>query len=197
MSEHSENMPYDAVVVLGAKPIGKTPKFPSHIYAALDRSAELYRLGKTRYIVLSGNYALRYDRDNQQPPFRECDAMADYLVAQGIPRNVLLLEGTSKDTIANFYYTKRDVLAPHNLHKIHFIAADFRIARLNYLAQKIYGPDYAVTFTPVTALAEEVNPTESIVMQRTQDFLAKMQPGNEGFLKDVFYTHSFYQRPKK
>lgn len=197
MSEPSENIPYDAVIILGAKPIGETPKFPSHIYAALDRSAELYRLEKTHYIILSGNYALRYDRDNQQPPFRECDAMADYLIARGIPRDALLLEGVSKDTVANFYYTKREVLAPHNLHKVHFIAADFRIARLDYLARKIFGPDYTVTFTPVSALAEEVNPTESIVMQRTQNFLASMQPGDDSFLKDAFYTHPFYQRPKR
>lgn len=196
MSEVSENTVYDAVVILGAKPIGQTPKFPSHIYAALDASAELYKLGKTRYIILSGNYALRYDRDKQQPPFRECDAMADYLTAQGIPRDALLLEGISKDTIANLYYTKREVLVPHNLHRIHFIAANFRIARLDYLAHKIFGPDYTVTFTSLTSLAEEVNPTESIVMQRTQDFLAPMHPGNDSFLKDVFYTHPFYQRPK-
>jgi uncharacterized SAM-binding protein YcdF (DUF218 family) len=197
MSGLPENIPYDAVMVFGAKPMGETPKFPSHIYAALEKSAELYRLGKTRYIILSGNYALRYDRDNKRPPFRECDAMADYLIAQGIPRDVLLLEDTSKDTVANFYYTKREVLTPHSLHKLHCIAADFRIARLDYLAQKIFGPDYTVTFTPVAALTDEVNPTESIIMRRTQDFLASMHPGDDSFLKDAFYTHPFYQRPKK
>lgn len=197
MSDSFDTELYDAVVIFGAKPTGKAYEFPSHIYAALDASAKLYAQGKTRYIVLSGNYALRYDRDGQKPPFRECDAMADYLITKGIPRGALLLEGTSKDTVANFYYTKREVLIPHNLHKIHCIAADFRIARLTYLAQKVFGPNYMVTFTPVGASPEEVNPTEAIVMQRTQDFLKPMQPGDDAYLKDAFYTHPFYQRGKK
>lgn len=197
MSESPNKMAYDAVVLFGAKPVGGTQKFPSHVYAALDAAAKLYEQGATRCIVLSGNYALRYDRDSQKPPFRECDAMAEYLAGKGVPRDILLLEGTSKDTVANFYYTKRKVLIPHSLRKIHIVAADFRIARMAYLAKKVFGPDYTVTFTSVPALPDEINPTESIVMQRTQDFLEAMRDGDDSFLDNAFYTHPFYQRPKK
>ena len=197
MSEPSRDTLYDAVIILGAKPSGEAHTFPSHIYAALDESAKLYMQGKTRHIVLSGNYALRYDRDGQKPPFRECDAMADYLVNLGVPRNVLLLEGISKDTIANFYYTKKTMLVPHKLRNVLFIAADFRLARLDYLARKVFGPEYTVSFSAVAALPDEVNPTEDIVMQRTKDFLESMHDGDDSFLDEAFYTHAFYQRPKK
>lgn len=192
MSETSKQ--YDAIVVFGSKP-DENNRFPSHIYAALDAAAAHYQHGDVASIVLSGNYARRYDRDHQKPPFRECDAMADYIMTKGVPRSAILLEDTSKDTVANMYFTKRDVLMPHHALNILFIAADFRIERLRYLAAKILGPSYATTFEPVPTPANEVNPTEHIVMQRTRDFLEPMRDGDHHFLDDVFYSAPFYQRP--
>jgi uncharacterized SAM-binding protein YcdF (DUF218 family) len=188
---------YDAIIVLGSKPNAQTLKFPSHIYAALDAAAELYNTGATDFIVLSGNYALRYDRDNVQPPFRECDAMASYLLEHHqIPKAALLLEDISKDTVANFYYTKVRVLVPHQLRHLLFIAADFRIERQRFLATKVMGSDYTIAFKAVPSQPDEVNPTEHIVMQRTQDFLAPMPDGDDSFLASAFYTHDFYKRPR-
>ncbi|MFB9249496.1 vancomycin high temperature exclusion protein [Sphaerisporangium melleum] len=58
--------------------------------ARLDIAAELYRAGKVRALLLSG--------DNSRVGYDEPSAMRDYLVAHGVPAGVLVLDYAGFDT---------------------------------------------------------------------------------------------------
>jgi vancomycin permeability regulator SanA len=75
-------------LVLGA---GITRGNPTPMLARrLDISAELYRAGKVRAILLSG--------DNGQVGYDEPTVMRDYLIAHGIPGRALVLDYAGFDT---------------------------------------------------------------------------------------------------
>jgi vancomycin permeability regulator SanA len=75
-------------LVLGAAAFGGTPS--AMLARRLDISAELYRAGRVRAILLSG--------DNGRTDYDEPTVMRDYLLARGIPERSLVLDYAGFDT---------------------------------------------------------------------------------------------------
>lgn len=186
-------MAYDLIVVLGSKPDTANWLFPSHVYASLERAAQLLQNGAAPCIAVSGKWALSFDHAAVRQPFRECDAMADYLVEQGVAPESILREGESKDTIANLYCLKRTIVAPRGMKRVLIITADFRLARLQYLAQKIFGRSAQINFETVPSSPSEPYPHEADTLARTKQFLAGMTDGDDRFLDGKFYGAPYYQ----
>lgn len=183
---------YDIIMVLGSKPATAMWTFPSHVPKSLDTAAELFKLHYAPYIALSGKWALEFDEQNITEPYLECDRMAAYLVAKGVPEERILKEPQSEDTISNLYYQKKLILEPRRLKRILIITADFRLPRINYLAHKIFGPHYRVDFMIVPSKPNEVYPNEAATMTRTRAFLRHMKDGDDSFLKGKFYSAPYY-----
>jgi len=183
---------YDAVVVAGYQPDTTTWEFPEHVYKSLDKAKSLLESGRATHIVTAGKWSIAMDNRGLVQPFRECDAMADYLLAQGVPENKILREGFSKDTISNLYYLKTKIFMPKGYTKILFVAADFRIQRLEFLCKRILGAEYECDFEPVAA---ERNSTynEPHAFKIQQEFLAPMKDGDHAWLADKFYSAPMYQ----
>lgn len=192
------NHQYDAIILLGTKPDTTTWRFPRQIYACLDKTASLYKTAVADMVIVSGNYALSFDRRGIKQPFRECDELARELQTRGVPAAAILREGESKDTIANLYYVKRLLAAPRGFRHLLFVVADFRVERLRYLCDKVFGSDYAVEFATIPAPPDEVYPEEALTLKRTREFLAPMTPGDDKFLDDKFYAAGYYlySRPR-
>lgn len=75
-------------LVLGAGLQGGRPS--PYLAARLDTAAELYEAGKVRVLLVSG--------DNRTHAYDEPTAMRDYLVAQGVPPEVVVLDFAGRDT---------------------------------------------------------------------------------------------------
>lgn len=194
----NEGKTYDLIIVLGSKPDSTNWQFPSHVFASLDIAAKLLRAGAAPYIAVSGKWALSFDERGLRQPFLESDAMAAYLASQDVAPAQILKESESKDTVANFYYLKKHIVAPRHMRRILLVAADFRLARIEYLVHKIFGPGYQFEFHGVPAADSETYPHEAETMARTQKFLAGMASGDDTFLDGKFYDDPYYryQRPK-
>lgn len=189
---------YDAVAVLGSRPRDpKTWKFQPHIYATLTRAAELYKDGQTSYIAVSGKWTLNFDVLHITQPFKECDAMANYLKLLGIADDYILREAESKDTISNLYYLKRQIFEPKNLKKLHFITAEGRVTRVKFLCDRILGPDYALSFEGVAHAPEEISANEARTLDKQRAFLAPMKDGDDAWLDNKFYNDPYYKAVKQ
>ncbi|WP_068924133.1 SanA/YdcF family protein [Planobispora rosea] len=77
-----------AALVFGAGVRGTHPS--SMLARRLDVSAQLYRAGKVRAILLSG--------DNSRKDYDEPTVMRDYLIARGVPARTLVLDHAGFDT---------------------------------------------------------------------------------------------------
>lgn len=188
---------YDSVVVLGSRPLDVYAwKFPSHVYKSLDKAIELYEKKATKYITVSGKWTINFDILGITQPFRECDAMADYLLDHGIPAKAILREGDSKDTISNLYYLKRQIFKPKSLKTLLFIAAEPRLNRIRFLNEKILGPRYKLDYEGVAYLPGEVSINEGSILKIQTEFLATMADGDDAWLDGKFYEDLFYKRAK-
>jgi len=183
---------YDAAIVLGTQPDFRTWKFPSYVYVALDQAKSLIENGTAQYLALCGDHALKYDHTDVKQPFREADKMEEYIVAQGLPAAKILKENVSRDTVANFYYLKKRVFEPHNLHKFLLITTDFRVVRLKFLWQKVVGPDFTVDFATVPYAQENVYKLEAQTLRRQQEWLKNVRDGDDAWFADKFYNDPYY-----
>jgi vancomycin permeability regulator SanA len=77
-----------AALVLGAGLWGSRPT--PMLARRLDIAAELYRTGKVRALLLSG--------DNSRKDYDEPTAMRDYLLGKGVPYEVMVLDYAGFDT---------------------------------------------------------------------------------------------------
>lgn len=188
-------MLYDVIIVLGSKPDMKSWEFPSHVTASLDKAAKLYESGATDTIAVSGNHALWFDKRGISQPQTEADMMSAYLKGINVPERAIVREDKSRDTIANLYFLKRTVLVPRAAKRVLFIVGDFRLPRLQYLARKIFGKGYDITFQTVASTPDEQYPNETATLEKTKYYLAAMKPGDDSFLDGMFYGHPLYTAP--
>lgn len=183
---------YDAVVVLGSQPDITTWEFPQQVYQCLDFAKSILDLGQVDQIIVSGKSSTALDNIGVIQPFRECDKMADYLLAQGVSNNKILREFNSQDTISNLYYLKSEIFIPNRFNKLLFPVADFRIPRLQFLCERILGSEYEIDFEPIPSeLSASYN--EPLAFKMQKEFLEPMESGQHEWLADKFFTAPMYE----
>src|SRR3989344_3060299 len=183
---------YDVIIVLGSQPETETWKFPKQIYDCLNKTKELFNQGTATLIATSGKWGISIDNQGLSQPFKECDALAEYLIKEGVPAKSILREGESKDTISNLYYLKTNILIPKKLTNLLFVVAEFRISRLKFLCSRILGSEYSVAFEPIKSqVGSTYNEPHTLEVQ--SEFLKPMRSGDHTWLNDKFYTAPMYQ----
>jgi len=182
---------YDLIIVLGSQPDPKTWKFPEQIYHCLDRVVELMNKDVAPFIATSGNRGIALDSRGIVQPFRECDELAKYLAEKGVPESKILKEGDSRDAISNIYYLKKQILIPKKIKTILFVSASFRIARIKFLCERIFGSEYEVDFDAIEA-KEGFTYNEAHTLEVQSKFLEPMKSGDHAWLDDKFYTAPMY-----
>lgn len=189
-------MTYDLIVLLGSQPDIATWEFPEQVHACVERTKKLLEQGLAPYIATSGMWSISIDALGLKQPFRECDALAELLVQQGVDPTKILKEDCSRDTISNLYYLKTGLLIPRGMIRLLFVVADFRIPRLQFLCERILGPEYVVGFDPIESeLGASYNEPQTFQLQ--EEFLKSMHTGDHEWLADKFFTAPMYQQMAK
>ena len=128
---------YDAVVVVAG---GMTDSggLPPWVVSRLDHAVDEYRRHvtatppKKMYVVLSGSATPHKPPPLQKGGFtlHESTAMAEYVVAAGVPPQAVLKDTASMDTIGNAYYSLTLHAAPRNWRRVQVVTSEFH-ARSN------------------------------------------------------------------
>jgi len=124
LAEGTEAPVCDAIMVLGAM-VYNSGK-PSPILAdRLDYAYELYRLGKAKKILVSG--------DHGQRNYDEVKAMKEYLLAKGVPREDIFMDHAGFNTYDSMYRAK----AVFCVKSLLICTQEFHIDRSVYIARKL------------------------------------------------------------
>lgn len=86
-------------IVLGTGPTTMTGESNSYFLYRIDAAEELYKAGKIKYILISG--------DNSRKDYSEPDVMKDSLVARGIPEEVIYLDYAGFRTLDSVVRSKK------------------------------------------------------------------------------------------
>jgi len=110
----------DAIVVLGAR-LGAGDAITPPLAERVAAAAELYRAGAAPRIVPTGGVTGHATR-------AEADAIADALVAAGVPREAILVEREAQTTFDNARLTAQ-LLAPLGAQRVWLVTQPFHARR--------------------------------------------------------------------
>lgn len=119
--------PGDAIIVLGAKLIGSEPS--TMLRLRLDEAIRLFRHNYAPVIIVSG--ARGYDEE-----ITEAESMRNYLVANGIPAEKIMIEDQSFNTYQNLTNSQK-LMREQGWEKAIIVSNASHIRRSLILAQDI------------------------------------------------------------
>lgn len=121
------NRPADAALVLGAAVLGNEP---SPVLAERLRHArQLLETGQVRAIVVTGGRSPEDD-------LSEAEASRDWLVAEGVPADAIVLENASRTTIENLLLA-RPVLSQAGLQSVLIVSDPLHMRRAMLIAERM------------------------------------------------------------
>jgi uncharacterized SAM-binding protein YcdF (DUF218 family) len=188
----------DLIVVLGVN-LGKHWGLSKDLQTRLKTAAELYKQGTAKHIAVCGRWTVWYDWLKLKPPVTEAKMMKRYLINHGVSPHAIISEQTSKDTIGNVYYLKLKLRTHPQFKKILVICAEPHTPRVKFLFHKFFGPDFKISYLPVSAPHYKRNTTgnEKSLLAEQEGLLALVRPGHEEGLKHHLYNDHYYRKQAK
>ena len=170
-----------AIVVLGSS---TNPSSPI-MQARVAHGVELLRRGVAPYLVMSGGCSFRLE----QPPLRtEAEVMCAHAMSLGVPRDRIVLEGESADTLGNAYFTKVRVLETRGWRNLALVTSETHAFRAQWLFEKVLGRDYRLEVVSVDTAAShrdrelELESSDRLLLQ-AQERLAGIADGDHEALR--------------
>jgi len=129
---------YDAIIVPGF-PFHPDKKVNAIYRMRLSWALELYRTGRTRYIILSGGAV--------HSPYVESEIFALYLMEHGVPAQAIILERKAEHSLENVFYAME--IAEHYGFENVAVATDMWQSGMIQFLAKLEGHDLScVDFVP-------------------------------------------------
>lgn len=187
------------IVILGGG-ITKEGKLPENAKKKLRKAWQIFKKQKKAKILVCGKYSFLYPK-NKIPKITEAEAMRDYLLKLGVPRQSIYLEKKSKDTIGNAYYAKKLFFIPKKEKKAIVVTSDFHLERVKFIFKKIFGKNYQLKFVTVPSPSrnkkrEKIAKRQKMLLEKTKEILSKMEPGDHNFLKGKLYKIKYYKEKR-
>ncbi len=114
---------YDCVLVLGCGVYGNTPS--DMLRDRLDRAIELYKNGKAKKLLMSGDHGKQY--------YDEVNVMKAYALERGIPEEDLFLDHAGFSTYESMYRAKEIFRA----EKIIIVTQRYHLYRALFIARRL------------------------------------------------------------
>ena len=139
--------------------------------ARADRAIELYRLGKVKKILVTG--------DNGDLAHNEVNPVGNYLVARGIPKEDIFLDHAGFDTYSSMYRA-REIF---RIKEMLIVSQPFHLARAVYIARALgltaYGVEAGGEPTPYNTLREvpaTIKALADLYLKREPKYLGEQYP---------------------
>ncbi len=152
----------DVIVVLGRGilPDGTLPPDPRK---RIEKAVALYQKDLAPFIIMSGKWYFRAGRTFSDTESR---AMRDYAVLLGIPKDKIICEEKSMDTIGNAYFVKTLILEPRNWTKVVVVSSEDHMARTQYVFNKVLGTNYHIQYVASELVLTGKTKTEMLEKER-------------------------------
>ncbi|SFG11101.1 DUF218 domain-containing protein [Halopelagius inordinatus] len=139
------------VITLGQRLVGETAH--PHLRRRVDLGIELFRAEDAPYLVFTGGAT------NPAVPNAECEAMRDYAVSRGVPREKILLESNARDTRENGFFTR---LLVEELDwdgdAVRVVSSCLHLQRARYIFEQCFGDGYEIRTDRCVEPRESIDP---------------------------------------
>ena len=174
----SENLPiedFDCILVLGCKVHDSGQ--PSHMLRdRLMRSVELYNLGASDKILMSG--------DHGQVDYNEVQAMKQYAIDADIPSEDVFMDHAGFSTYESLYRAKE----VFGVNKIVVVTQEYHLYRTLYMAEKLGLKAYGVASDYNTYYGQTMRDIRE-VLARAKDYIQVMIKPEHTYLGEQIDIH--------
>jgi len=131
-----DNLEFDVVIVL-ANEMDANGNLNEESIARVKKAVEVYKKCNASYLVTCG-WAYRSDCK-----IRIGDALKNYAVINcGIFSDNVLVEGFSRDTVGDAFFTKKNLALQYSWRQICIVTSDYHVTRTEKIFKFIYGSKY-------------------------------------------------------
>jgi len=166
----------------------------------VEKGVKLFKKDKLSVLLMSGSWSFML---SYKPVKTEAKAMQELAFKLGVPKNRILLEEKSNDTIGNAYFTKINFIANKKWNKIIIVTSKYHLKRTKYIFKKIFGLNYKVRFVGINnyknleKLKKEIK-QENKLLKFTKQWFDKIKDGDDKKIKNILLKeHPGYSKNPK
>jgi uncharacterized SAM-binding protein YcdF (DUF218 family)/thiamine kinase-like enzyme len=188
-------MRQNAAIIVFSGGIKRNGTLPFFVKSRLEKAYYIFQQKTVPTIIVSGKWGVQL---TEEPKTTEADSMAEYLIELGVPKQAIIKERKSRDTISSIYYLKTTILEPRKIKTLYIVTSDFHKERAEYLLSKILGSVYEVH---IISVLSNLHPSvlwdffsyERRILLASKAYLRGMKRGYDVFLADRFFKSPFYK----
>lgn len=166
----SKSKDIDCILILGAGIWGEEPGLL--LKDRLEKGIELYRLGITNKIIMSG--------DHGRKEYDEVNVMKDYALKKGIPSEDIFMDHAGFSTYDSIYRAKEIF----KVKKMIIVTQKYHLYRALYISNKLGVKAYGVFAKPIK-YSGEVSRKQREILARNKDFLKCMYKPKPKYLGEI------------
>lgn len=121
----------------------RTPERVEQAVEVFDRISQDVDSPAKGLLVCSGAWSVAR---TDPPPYTEARLMADLALRLGVPRDAIVCEERSLDTIGNLAVVGSDILTKIVVDHVIVVSSDFHMRRVRYLVGRVWGVQWDVSY---------------------------------------------------
>ncbi len=185
------------ITVLGGG-ITEDEKLPKQSIKRLRKAIELFKKKKADRFLVCGKYSFLYG--DKAPKTTEADLMKKFLLSKQIEEKKIFTEKKSMDTISNAYFAKTEYFLPEDEKEAIIVTSDYHVKRVKYIFEKIFGPEFNLGFTGVSANIknkERLKQRQQKLLKEAKKMTREMKDGDHEFFKGKFFNMDYYRKKRE
>ncbi len=146
----------------------------------VERAVRLFGTVGAGSLICSGAYSIALPA---APAQTEAALMAELAVARGIPREAIVLEEQSLDTIGNIAVVGATILPRLEPERVWLVTSDYHLRRVRYLVRRLWGACVQVDFesalsgiSPIARLKRAIR--EHVLLRKARKVLREFPEGD-------------------
>ena len=143
---------YDAILTRGGG-INEDGSFPEWVKRRLDKVIKIFTDNEIIITLSAGTTHKPHPLDENKFPIYESVAQANYLISKGIPKEKILTDTISLDTIGNAFFSRVIFTELRDLRKLCIITSQFHMSRTKAIFKWVFGLNsngYSLDFVEVS-----------------------------------------------
>ncbi|MBW3015532.1 YdcF family protein [Candidatus Woesearchaeota archaeon] len=184
---------YDTIIVLGHS--APDEKITETGKRRVEKAVETFKKYHPKYIIMSGSHSGL----TEKPKLTEAEIFKRYAIKLKIPKNKILKEEQSKDTIGNAFFSKK-LLKKHNLKSPIIICSPEGCYRVKKTFNIIFGNNFKLKFIKASSAQSLLGRiknifTELLILRKVNKYFSLVKPGDDKTIEKMLFTqHPFYKK---
>lgn len=177
-------MIYDTAIILCHK-LKAGRELSKESRERVDAGIEKYLQKEVASLIMSGGYCYEL-------PFSVAECMEEYALKRGMPKEKIILEDVSLDTIGQLIFCKEGIIDPRGFRKILIVTHDWHMTKTEVMSYFVFDKKYDLGFLRINPQDSKKKGEDISKIRGFLETIGKDVPINNSFLELLLKKHPWY-----